>query len=437
MLSESLRDDFPSLKRRRKGLSPIYFDNACMALKPNCVLSAMNHYYKNFPTCAGDRSRHWWSNEATKYCNAARQTIQQFIGAESSKEIIWTKNATEGINLIANSMIFNRDSTVLISDKEHNSNFIPFWKLSKQKGIDLKFIPTNEDNTFNFDAYAELLDSNQVDLVSLGHCSNLDGCSIDAKKIIKIAHEYNVKVMLDGAQSVPHQNINVQDLDVDFLAFSIHKMCGPTGMGVLYVKSENYDILKPFMVGGETVRDSFYDKEPSWEEPPELFEAGLQNYAGQIGAGAAAKYLMEIGRDKIESHEHHLNRHLTKKLQPFVDQGIISIIGPKDPDLRGGICTFTINIQGFTGEDGIDSQLSEKANIMVRTNAMCVHSWFNDHCTREYVDFATVRVSLYLYNTPSEIDVFVATLTDIFNSHEKYYGSHKPSPVRIVSHLVK
>jgi cysteine desulfurase/selenocysteine lyase len=227
----------------------------------------------------------------------------------------------------------------------------------------------------------------------MGHTSNLDGVSIPAKEIIDIAHKHGALVLLDGAQSVPHKEIDVRKLDVDFLAFSGHKMCGPTGTGVLYGKLALLEKLKPFIVGGGTVKNSWYDKQ-EWEDVPHRFEAGLQDYAGIIGLGEACKYLQSIGMKNIEQHELELNKKMTAALANEV-----KLIGPKDPALRGGI--FSFNIEGMDMHE-IAGILDNSANIAVRAGNHCVHSWFNAHNLK-----GSVRASVYFYNTLEEVELFV------------------------------
>jgi cysteine desulfurase/selenocysteine lyase len=243
--------------------------------------------------------------------------------------------------------------------------------------------------------------SKKVKLVSMVHTSNLDGVSIPAEQIIKLAHEHGALVMLDGAQSAPHRRVNVKSLDVDFFAFSIHKMCGPSGIGVLYGKYDELVKLRPFMTGGDTVSDTAYSSY-TMLDPPEKFEAGLQNYAGIIGAGAAVEYLSKIGMDEIERHETKLNEAITRQMSEVEK---VTFVGPRDPKLRGAILSF--NIEGMNPHD-VAMILDELANVMVRSGKYCVHSWFNA-CKLE----GSVRASLYLYNTLQEVTTFTDTVRQI------------------------
>ncbi|MEM7819877.1 MAG: aminotransferase class V-fold PLP-dependent enzyme [Candidatus Aenigmatarchaeota archaeon] len=393
---EKIRDDFPALQQKLNGKPIIYFDNACMTLRPRQVIEVMNEYYEKYPGCAG-RSIHKIGNIVTEKYNEAREIIAKFIGAKTN-EVIFTRNTTEGLNLIANSLDLKKGDIVITSDREHNSNLIP-WQILSEKGIKHVIIKSNNDMTFDIEGFEETMNKD-VKLVSIVHTSNLDGYTLPVKEIIKISHDYNAFVMLDGAQSVPHKEINVKKLDCDFLAFSGHKMLGPSGIGVLYGKYDLLEKLKPFIVGGETVEKTTYEKH-IFLKPPEKFEGGLQNYAGAMGLAAAAKYIEKIGRENIERHETELNKIIT---YGFKDMPI-DIIGPKNPELRGGIISF--NIKNLDYHD-VAIMLDDMENIMVRSGQHCVHSWFNANNIK-----GSVRVSLYLYNTKEECNIFLDCIRKI------------------------
>lgn len=398
---EKTRQDFPLLQIKLKGKPIIYFDNACQALRPQPVINAINDYYQEYPACAG-RSIHKLGEMVTKKCEEARKTIAKFIGAKRKEEIIFTRNTTEGINLIAQSLELKQGDIVLATDKEHNSNLIPWQILAQKTGITHKIIPSEEDNTFDLEKFKEMM-NDRVRLVSVVYTSNLDGVTIPVGEIVKIAHQYGASIMLDAAQAAPHHKINVVKLDVDFLAFSGHKMLGPSGIGVLYGKYQLLEKLEPFLVGGETVEYSTYENHKLLPSP-EKFEAGLQNYAGIIGLGEAVKYLEKIGFKNIAEQEYKLNKFITDEMVKIPQ---IKIIGPLDPALRGGIISFYIK--------GMDSHqialiLDETANIMIRSGQHCVHSWFNSRGIE-----SSARVSLYFYNTIEEAQVFVENLKKIVN----------------------
>lgn len=392
---EKIRSDFRLLAGKNV---PIYFDSACMSLKPNSVVEAMNEYYYEFPACT-NRSPHKLGQKATKKVEEARKNIAKFINANSLKEIIFTRNTTEGINLLASSFNFKKDDVVLITDKEHNSNLVPWLRLKEKVGIILKIIPGNENNTFNLEKFKELVKG--AKFVSVVHTSNLDGVTNPAKEIIEIAHQNGALVMLDCAQSIAHQKIDVRKLDVDFIAFSGHKMLGPTGTGVFYGKQKLLEELSPFMVGGDTVEYTTYENYKMLETP-EKFEAGLQDYAGIIGLGEAVKYLSSLDFKEIREHELKLNKYITEELQKFPQ---IKIIGPQDPSLRSGVVNFYIE---NTDMHKFAIMLDEISGIAIRSGRHCVHSWFESKKI-----YNSARASIYIYNTIEEAEVFINSLTKI------------------------
>lgn len=399
---ETIRKDFPSLNQEIKGKPVVYFDNACMSLRPVQVIDAMNEYYKKYPGCAG-RSIHKFGTMVTDNYDAARKKVSKFINSKSEKEIVFTRNTTEGINLVANSLGLQSGDVVLTSDREHNSNMLPWQRLAETKGIKHEIVFSNQDMTFDlaeFERKVSML-NDKLKLVSVVHTSNLDGYTLPIKEIVKIVHDAGALVLVDGAQSVPHIPVDVRKLDIDFLAFSGHKMLGPSGIGVLYGKIDLLEKMSPFIIGGETVKNSTYD---SYEilPPPQRFEGGLQNYAGAIGLGAAIDYLDKIDFKKMINHEIELNQIITDGISGIKG---LSIIGPADPKLRSGIISF--NIEGMFPHD-ISIMLDDSSNIMVRSGAHCVHSWFNSHAIN-----GSVRASLYLYNTKEEANLFVDKLNEI------------------------
>jgi cysteine desulfurase / selenocysteine lyase len=396
---KKIRQDFPMLQEDAGHKPNTYFDNACQSLRPKVVIDAINKYYLKSSACSG-RSMHHLAVEVTHDCDQARTSVAKFLNAARKEEIVFTRNTTEGINLVSNSLDFQKGDVVLISDKEHNSNLIPWQILAKKKGVILKIVPSLADNTFDLQAFEKLLDK-KVKLVSFGQTSNLDGVSIPAAEIIKKAHQNGSLVFLDAAQTAPHRRINVKALDVDFVAFSGHKMLGPSGTGVLYGKYKLLEQLEPFIVGGDTVLSSTYDS-CQFLPPPEKFEAGLQDYAGIMGLGAAANYLMGIGFEAIEKQEQLLNEAITAEIK---DLPKLKMIGPGDPKQRGGIISFYIE---DVDSHRIALMLDQMANIMVRSGQHCVHSWFNAHQLK-----GSVRASLYFYNTIEEAILFTNSLQKI------------------------
>ncbi len=396
---KKIRQDFPMLKDQPGRKPIVYFDNACQALRPQVVLDAINEYYLKSSACSG-RSMHHLAADVTRGVDQARSTIAKAINASRKDEIVFTRNTTEGINLVSSSLGLRAGDEVIISDKEHNSNLIPWQKLAKKEGIVVKFTPSGADNTFDLDAFQGLLNKN-VKLVSLGMTSNLDGVSLPVVEVIKKAHQNGSLVLLDAAQTAPHRAINVKALDVDFLAFSGHKLLGPSGTGVLYGKYTLLEKLDPFLVGGDTVSSSTYET-CEFLPPPEKFEAGLQDYAGIMGLGAAFKYLQDVGFDAIQKQELLINEAISAEIKDIPG---LMLIGPADPRLRGGIVSFYIQ--------GIDSHrvalmLDQMASVEVRSGQHCVHSWFNARQIK-----GSVRASIYFYNTLDEAALFTSSLKKI------------------------
>jgi cysteine desulfurase/selenocysteine lyase len=439
---EWVRKDFPSLKNFQNGSPPVYFDNACNTLVPTRVIEALNEYYNDFPACGEGRSRHWFAQEVTdridgnpdRGMKGSRHIIKDFINADSHKEIIFTLNSSHGVNIVALGTQFKPGDVVLHTDKEHNSNLIPWLRLQK-KGI-IKAIPidSTEDGEIDLDMFEDKLKNNRVRLVSMGYTSNLTGYTLPAKEIVGLAHQYGAKVLLDGAQTVPHQAVDVKDLDVDFLVFSLHKMCGPRGVGVFYGKAEylgkevleeneTEDVVLPTMLGGDTIIDTTYE-EYNLLMPPERFEVGLQDYPGQIAAGAAVEYLLEVGMDNIGAQEKLLNTYLSKKLlERYGGLGWFNILGPSDPAKRSGILSFEIK---RPNANGIAEELSEKRNVMIRDGQFCVHSYLNKVFGQGWSgpqlpanQRMMYRTSFYFYNTIEECDIFLDTLEEVFR--ERFY----------------
>jgi cysteine desulfurase / selenocysteine lyase len=373
---EKIRESFPILK---KGV--IYLDSACVSLRPKQVIDKINEYYNEYPSCAG-RSVHKFGLKLDKEVDDSRKEIQKFIGAKKSSEIIFSKNTTESINLIANSFKFDK---VLLTDREHNSNLIP-WNRFK-----FGILKSKEDFSFDLDKFSEVV--KDYDFVSFVYTSNFDGYTLPVKEIVRIAHENNAKVHFDAAQAAPHKEIDVRKLGVDFLTFSGHKMLGPSGIGALYAKEEILEDMKPFLIGGETVIDSNYDGYVL-EKLPNRFEAGLQNYAGILGFGEAVRFLKKVGMSDIEEHE--------KKLVKEVDSSNLELVG--NTGERG---VFNFNVPGIDFHE-FAGLLDNSRNIMVRSGMHCAHSWYNAQNIK-----GSVRASFYLYNTSEEVKIFNETLEKI------------------------
>jgi len=390
---EKVRADIPLFQQEHPA---VYMDSACMSLRPRPVIEAVRQYYEEFPACAG-RSVHSLSQRVDEAVYNARRAVQKFINAKHDREVIFLRNTTEGLNLVARSFPFHKGDVVLTGDKEHNSNLLPWQLLVKRKGVKHDIIPSNPDNTFSMENFKKLLEKydGHVRLVALGHTSNLDGVTIPARDVVKLAHKHGAEVVLDAAQSAPHKELDVRSLGVDAVAFSGHKMMGPSGIGVLYGKEEFLNKLSHDTVGGETVYDSTYQS-AEWEGLPHKFEAGLQHYAGIIGLGAAVQYLSRLDLGRIQKHEVLLNRVMTDGLG---GEEWFSLLGPRDPSLRGGILSFMVD--GVSPHD-IAGVLNAAHRVMIRSGAHCVHSWFHSRGVS-----GSARASLYAYNTEDEALFFV------------------------------
>jgi len=377
---EKIRKDFPILDK------VTYLDSACISLKPIQVINKINEYYNQYPACAG-RSAHKLSKKVDEEIYKTRKSIQKFLNAKSEKEIVFTRNTTESINLVARSLNIKN---VLISDREHNSNLLPWMYLHK-----FKILKSKDDYTFNMELFKK--EVKNVSLVSVVFTSNIDGYSLPIKEIIKIAHENKALVLLDAAQAVPHKEIDVKKLDVDFLAFSGHKMLGPTGTGILYAKEKLLEEMKPFILGGHTVYNSTY-KDYNLEKIPERFEAGLQDYAGIIGLQESVKYLNNIGMKNIVEHEAKLKKYLINELK---NMNKISFVGNLNDS---GVLSF--NIKGMNCHDV--AIILDQNNIALRSGSHCCHSWFNAN----KID-GSVRSSLYLYNNLEDCKILIENLKKI------------------------
>ncbi len=389
---EKIRSDFKMLRGlKMQGKSLIYFDNAATSLKPDCVIDAMNDYYYNYnANChRGDYDiAHRVDVEVLK----SRKIVAKFINCHED-EVIFTSGATMSLNEIAYSLeeVLNENDEILISYSEHASNVLPWFKIAKRKKAIIKYIPLDSSGKITELALKNTI-SNKTKIVSLAHVSNVIGQEIDVKSLAKITHEYNAFFVCDGAQSVPHMKIDVKDLDVDFLAFSGHKLCGPTGIGVLYGKKELLERFQPMLLGGGMNSEFDINNQVGYLNPPEKFEGGTPNIAGIIGLSKAIEYLMNIGMDNIEEYEKELKKYAISKLKEL-DNVILY-----NENSDSGIITF--NIKGVFSQDA--GSFFNHKGIALRTGLHCAkilpHYLHTD---------STIRASLYFYNTKEEIDVFV------------------------------
>jgi cysteine desulfurase/selenocysteine lyase len=398
---KKIREDFPLIKKSKI----IYFDNACTTLKPRQMVDAVVEYYTEYTGCAG-RSIHKLATKTTEKFEQSREKVARFINAKDSSEIIWTKNATEALNLAANGFNFKKGDRVVTTNLEHTSGLLP-WQILANKGvIDLDFVLCDKEGEFDIEKFEEKIDK-KTKLVSVVFASNVTGTTAPIKEIAKIAHDNGAVILVDGAQAVPHMEVDVRKLDLDFLAFSGHKMCGPTGIGCLYGKKNLLEKLSPLIVGGETIRDADL-RTCVFENIPQRLEAGIQNYAGAIGFGAAVDYLEKIGMNEIEKYEKELTKDLIEGLLAVKN---LSLIGPTDWKKKNAIAAF--NIKRMEPHDV--ATFLDNENIAVRSGV---------HCTYPFHKFikspkGSVRASLYFYNTREEIKVFIDKLSSIVKMFSK------------------
>jgi cysteine desulfurase/selenocysteine lyase len=394
-----IRQDFPVLKRKINGKPLVYFDNACMSLRPQVVIDEIKNYYENFSSCAG-RSSHKLSEELEKKLGEVREKTAKFIGSKNENEIVFLRNTTEAINLVANSFNFERGDIVLTTDKEHNSNLLPWQIQAERRGIIHKIFKLRADGSFDLIEFEAALKKEKVRLVSVFHVSNLDGSQNPLKDIAKICHKHGALLMVDGAQGAPHQKIDIRDLDIDFYAFSGHKMLGPSGTGVLFGKFDHLLKMQPFIVGGGTVQSTTYHS-AQYLMPPFRFEAGLQNYSGILGFGRALDYLNDVGFSFIETQEKELQKYISEKV---LELGF-EILGPKKSEDRHGIATIT---HPKIFHHDIAVFLDEMENIMTRSGQFCDHSWFHEQKQK-----GAARISFYFYNTLEEAELLIKTLEKV------------------------
>jgi cysteine desulfurase / selenocysteine lyase len=394
-----LRQDFPQLARRFRGKAPVYLDSACTALQPSKVIDAVADFSRNGSTCHG-RSNHRFGREATEAYVAAREAVARFVSAKGPKEVVFTRNATEGINLVASSLGLKAGDAVVTTDMEHNSNLLPWQRHALVRGVRHSIVTVDPKRGLDLALLrAEL--KRRPRLVSVFHVSNFTGIELPIREICKEAHRAGALVLVDGAQSVLSRKIDVHKLGADFFVFSLHKMMGPPGVGVLWGREEALTSLVPFNVGGDTVEDVTWT-DSAMSPIPERFEAGVANVAGAVGARAAVEYVTAIGPERIHEHTVALNRLATKGLRAMKE---VQLIGPEDPAQRGSILNFYV--EGLDSK-GLARVLDERASIMVRYGKHCAHAWYNGHGVPE-----SVRVSFGAYNTEEEVAYLLRTLDGV------------------------
>lgn len=402
-----IREDFPILKRKINDHPLIYFDNAATTQKPRRVIEAIKEFYEKYNANV-HRAVHTLSQEASELYENAHEEVAKFINADGVEEIIFVRGTTEAINLVAYAWGLRNlkgEDEVLVTLMEHHSNIVPWETLSKINGFQVKYVEVNDDGTLNYEAFEKAI-SDKTQIVCLSHVSNVTGVINDVKKVAKIAHGYDALVLVDGAQSVPHLLVDVKDLDIDFFAFSGHKMLGPTGIGVLYGKREILEEMEPFHGGGEMIKEVTFNTVTrrcliSWNDLPWKFEAGTPNICGGVGLMAAIKYLKDIGMENVKAHEETLTEYAMHRMQ---DREKVKIYGPKDASVKCGIIPFSVD--GLSSHDV--ALFLDSHGIMIRSGFHCaqpLHEKFNLK--------SSARVSFYIYNTREEIDRFVEVLKEI------------------------
>jgi len=398
--SYELRNDFPIFKKKINGKDLVYLDNASTTQKPYSVINSITDFYSNYNSNI-HRAVYQLAEEATDLYEQSRKKIANFINVRP-EEIIFTRNTTESINLIAHSWArsnLKKDDVIAITEIEHHSNIVPWQILCQEIGTRLEYVGIDESGFLDVEYLIELISSRKVKLVSISHMSNVLGTIVPIERIIKTAHQYKIPVIVDGAQSVPHMPVDAKNLDCDFLVFSAHKMLGPTGVGVLYAKKELLEKMKPFMGGGDMIKEVF-KFHTNYNEAPYKFEAGTPNIADVVGFGAAVDYLEKIGMENIRKHEIYLTEYALESMQSLK---YITIYGPMDSKFRGGVISFNI----------ADIHPHDLATIM-NDHGIAIRS--GHHCAQvlmQRLDVpATSRASFYIYNTKEEIDKFVNAIKE-------------------------
>ena len=402
-LADEVRADFPILHQQVNGQPLVYLDNAATSQKPQAVLDAMLHYYQT-DNANVHRGVHTLSSRATEAYEGARDKVAAFVNAASRDEIVFTRNASEAINLVAYAWGLSElqsGDEIVLSVMEHHSNLVPWQLIAQRTGAILKYVPLTDTQEFDLAAFKQLI-SDKTKLVAVNHISNTLGCINPVADIVDTARRYGAKVLIDACQSVPHMPVDVQALDCDWLVASGHKMCGPTGAGFLYGKLAVLQAMPPFMGGGEMIQDVSLDHS-TYAELPHKFEAGTPAICEAVVLGAAVDYLNQIGMDRIAEYEHQLTAYLYEQISTVPQ---VKLYGPKpnaDGSGRAAIATFTV--EGVHAQDL--STFLDHSGIAIRSG---------HHCTQPLHKLlgvsSTARASLYFYNTPAEIDTFIRVLKE-------------------------
>ena len=395
-----IRQDFPILSKTVYGKPLVYLDNAATSQKPRQVIQALVDYYEGYNSNV-HRGVHALSMEATQKYEEARQKIADFIGAGSSEAVIFVRNTTEAINLVAGTWAvanLKAGDEILTTEMEHHSNLVPWQKLAKENGVVLRFVPVTDQGTLDISNLDSLLNE-RTRLVAFNHMSNVLGTINPVSELTKAARAKGALVLLDGAQSVPHMPVNVQELDCDFMAFSGHKMMGPTGIGVLYVKPSIMDQMEPFLRGGEMVKQVWLE-DATWNDLPMKFEAGTPNIADTIALGAAVDYLQALDMSQVRQHETQITAYALESFRELKED--LEMYGPEDLNIRGGIVSFYAH---DVHPHDLGTML-DREGIAIRAGHHCAMPLVRDRLGKA----ATARASFYVYNTEEEVDQLVEAL---------------------------
>ena len=398
---KAVRKDFPILSREVYGKPLVYLDNAATSQKPAQVIQALVDYYEGYNSNI-HRGVHALSMEATDRYEEARSKFAGFIGAPSTTGVVLVRNTTEAINLVAQTWARSNvgpGDEILTTHMEHHSNLVPWQQVAQDRGATLRFIPLTHEQTLDLSDLDSLLTS-RTKLLTLNHMSNVLGTINPVKELTEAAHRVGARVLIDGAQSVPHLKVDVTDLDCDFLAFSGHKMLGPTGIGVLYVKQEVLEGMEPFLHGGEMVLQ-VWDDRATWNDLPMRFEAGTPNIADTIALGAAVDYLEALGMDNVREHEVAITEYALNAFRELEESEEVRVFGPRDVSQRGGIVSFYCEA---VHPHDIGTML-DREGIAIRTGHHCAMPLMGKLAVP-----ATARASFYVYNTEDEVDLLVAAV---------------------------
>lgn len=401
-----IRKDFPILSRMVYDQPLVYLDNAATTQKPLCVLDKMREEYLNVNANV-HRGVHWLSQQATELHEGARETVRKFINAKSVNEIVFTRGTTEGLNLIASSFseaFMQEGDEVIVSTVEHHSNIVPWQLQQPRKGIVLKVIPMDDNGAMDLQAFEKMI-SQKTKIVSISHVSNVLGTINPVEEVIRIAHEHNIPVVVDGAQSTPHFKVDMQQLDCDFFVFSGHKVYGPTGIGVLYGKEAWLDKLPPYQGGGEMIEHVSFEKS-TFERPPLKFEAGTPDYIATTGLATALDYVSALGMDAIQKHEEELTRYAISQLQMIEGMKLFGVPSHADVTRLHHDAVISFQLRDIHHMDM--GTLLDRLGIAIRTGHHCAQPLMN-----RLGVLGTSRASFALYNTKDEVDALVAGIKRI------------------------